>query len=89
MLYRRLGKSVLLVSEFALGSGVTFNKQVHEEDALKLMTTAYDAGINFFDNAEGYEGRKSEALMEGAVIHSSFPAKYSGWKKTHATRSVT
>ena len=67
MLYRRLGKSGLQVSEFSLGSWVTFNKQVHESDALQLMTTAYDAGINFFDNAEGYEGGKSETLMGAAL----------------------
>jgi voltage-dependent potassium channel beta subunit len=40
---------------------------VHETDALKLMTTAYDAGVNFFDNAEGYEGGKSEILMGSAL----------------------
>jgi len=67
MLYRRLGKTGLQVSEFSLGSWVTFSKQVHESDALKLMTTAYDAGINFFDNAEGYEGGKSETLMGNAL----------------------
>jgi voltage-dependent potassium channel beta subunit len=67
MLYRRLGKSGLQVSEFALGSWVTFSKQVHESEALKLMTTAYDAGINFFDNAEGYEAGKSEELMGAAL----------------------
>ena len=67
MLYRRLGKSGLQVSEFSLGSWVTFNKQVHEADALKLMTTAYDAGINFFDNAEGYEAGGSEVLMGNAL----------------------
>ena len=67
MLYRRLGKSGLQVSEFSLGSWVTFSKQVHEDDALKLMTAAYDAGINFFDNAEGYEAGKSEELMGKAL----------------------
>ncbi len=67
MLYRRLGKSGLQISEFALGSWVTFSKQVHESEALKLMTTAYDAGINFFDNAEGYEAGKSEELMGAAL----------------------
>jgi voltage-dependent potassium channel beta subunit len=67
MLYRRLGKSGLQVSEFSLGSWVTFSKQVHEEDALKLMTAAYDAGINFFDNAEGYEQGGSEILMGKAL----------------------
>ena len=51
MLYRRLGESGLQVSEFSLGSWVTFGKQVDQGAALTLMTTAYDAGINFFDNA--------------------------------------
>jgi voltage-dependent potassium channel beta subunit len=67
MKYRRLGKSGLQVSEFSLGSWVTFSKQVHENDALKLMTTAYDAGVNFFDNAEGYEAGQSEVLMGSAL----------------------
>jgi voltage-dependent potassium channel beta subunit len=67
MLYRRLGKSGLQVSEFSLGSWVTFSKQVHEDDALKLMTAAYEAGINFFDNAEGYEQGGSEILMGKAL----------------------
>lgn len=67
MLYRRLGKSGLQVSEVSLGSWVTFSKQVHESDALKLMTMAYDAGINFFDNAEGYEAGGSEILMGQAL----------------------
>lgn len=67
MEYRRLGKSGLQVSEFSLGSWVTFGKQVDEADALSLMTLAYDEGINFFDNAEGYEAGISEALMGEAL----------------------
>lgn len=67
MEYRRLGKSGLQVSEVALGSWVTFGKQVREDDALALMTLAYDSGINFFDNAEGYEAGASEALMGAAL----------------------
>jgi aryl-alcohol dehydrogenase-like predicted oxidoreductase len=43
MEYRRLGKSGLQVSEFSLGSWVTFGKQVDQGDANTLMTTAYDA----------------------------------------------
>ncbi len=74
MLYRRLGKSGLQVSEFSLGSWVTFSKQVDEADALKLMNTAYDAGINFFDNAEGYEAGQSEILMGKAL-------KKLGWSR--------
>jgi len=67
MEYRRLGKSGLQVSEVSLGSWVTFGKQVREDDALSLMTLAYDSGINFFDNAEGYEAGASEALMGAAL----------------------
>ena len=74
MEYRRLGKSGLRLSEFSLGSWVTFSKQVHESEALKLMTTAYDSGINFFDNAEGYEAGNSEVLMGKAL-------KKLGWSR--------
>lgn len=67
MQYRRLGKSGLQVSEFSLGSWVTFGKQVDQRDALEIMTLAYDSGINFFDNAEGYEAGVSETLMGEAL----------------------
>jgi len=67
MEYRRLGKSGLKVSEFSFGSWVTFGKQVDGGDAKSLMTAAYDAGINFFDNAEGYEQGNSEKLMGDAL----------------------
>ncbi|MDB5561196.1 MAG: aldo/keto reductase [Hyphomicrobiales bacterium] len=67
MEYRRLGKSGLQVSEFSLGSWVTFGRQVDQSDALQLMSYAYDEGINFFDNAEGYEAGESEALMGAAL----------------------
>lgn len=63
MQYRRLGKSGLKVSEFSFGSWVTFGRQVDGGGATELMTRAYDAGINFFDNAEGYEAGKSEEVM--------------------------
>ena len=65
--YRRLGKSGLQVSEFSFGSWVTFGKQVDGGDAISLMSTAYDAGVNFFDNAEGYEAGNSETLMGDAL----------------------
>ena len=67
MLYRRLGKSGLQVSEVSLGSWVTFSKQVDRSEAIRLMAHAYDAGINFFDNAEGYEAGRSETLMGEAL----------------------
>jgi voltage-dependent potassium channel beta subunit len=75
MRYRRLGKSGLQLSEVSLGSWVTFGKQVQQQDALDLMSLAYDSGINFFDNAEGYEAGKSEALMGEAL-------KKLGWDRS-------
>lgn len=69
MEYRQLGKSGLKVSELSLGSWVTFGKQVKIKDAKELLKTAYDAGVNFFDNAEGYEAGESEKIM-GEAIHS-------------------
>ena len=65
--YRRLGTSGLKVSELSLGSWVTFGKQVDQKDAIAIMKRAYEAGINFFDNAEGYEAGVSEALMGEAL----------------------
>ncbi|MGZ2453722.1 voltage-dependent potassium channel beta subunit [Rhizobium ruizarguesonis] len=67
MEYRRLGKSGLKVSEFSFGSWVTFGKQVNGSDAVDLMKLAYDNGVNFFDNAEGYESGKSEIVMGEAL----------------------
>ncbi|GDY24900.1 NADP-dependent aryl-alcohol dehydrogenase [Agarivorans sp. Toyoura001] len=67
MEYRRLGQSGLQVSEFGLGSWVTFGKQVDLSAAKQIMTRAYDAGINFYDNAEGYESGESERLMGQAI----------------------
>ncbi|MBN9348136.1 MAG: aldo/keto reductase [Devosia sp.] len=65
--YRRLGKSGLRVSEFSFGAWVTFAKQVGEDAAASIMATAYDNGINFFDNAEGYEQGNAEIVMGEAL----------------------
>lgn len=67
MEYRRLGKSGLRVSEFSYGSWVTFAKQVDVTPAKEMLSLAYDAGINFFDNAEGYEQGRSELVMGQAI----------------------
>lgn len=44
------------------------------ERTYECLKTAYDAGINFFDTAEGYEGGKSETIMGKAI-------KKFGWKQ--------
>lgn len=63
MEYRRLGKSGLQVSALSLGSWVTFGYQIPDDVAEQLMIKAYDAGVNFFDNAEVYAHGKSEEVM--------------------------
>ena len=73
MEYRRLGKAGLKVSALSLGSWVTFGKQVGIEDAKALLKTAYDAGINFFDNAEAYEAGESETIMGAAIAALGLP----------------
>ena len=67
MEYRRLGGSGLKVSALSYGSWVTFSFQLAEESAAKIMKAAYDAGINFFDNAEIYAAGASETIM-GKVL---------------------
>jgi voltage-dependent potassium channel beta subunit len=63
MEYRRLGKSGLQVSALSFGSWVTFGHQIENNIAEECMITAYDNGINFFDNAEAYASGKSETVM--------------------------
>jgi voltage-dependent potassium channel beta subunit len=63
MKYRRLGKSGLQVSELSFGSWITFANQIENGISEKLMDIAYDAGVNFFDNAEVYAAGKSEEVM--------------------------
>ncbi len=63
MEYRRLGKSGLQLSALSFGSWLTFGKQIGDTTAEELMTTAYDNGVNFFDNAEIYARGQSELVM--------------------------
>jgi len=67
MEYRHLGRTGLRVSELSLGSWVTFSNQVDVKDAADCMSAAYEAGVNFFDNAEIYAGGKSEEVMGAAL----------------------
>ena len=67
MHYRRLGKSGLKVSEISLGSWVTFGGQLDEKSASQLIHSAYDAGVNFFDNADIYADGQAEIMMGRAI----------------------
>ncbi|MEY3397535.1 MAG: hypothetical protein RL220_129 [Bacteroidota bacterium] len=63
MNYRNLGKSGIRLSELSFGSWITFGNQIGDGISEKLMDIAYDAGVNFFDNAEVYAAGKSEEVM--------------------------
>ena len=67
MEYRKMGKTGLQLSTLSFGSWVTFHKQINDSIADELMGIAYDAGVNFFDNAEVYAAGESEKMM-GRVL---------------------
>ncbi len=67
MQHRSLGKSGLKLSALSFGSWVTFKNQVDDAAAVELMKLAYDAGVNFFDNAEAYAAGDSERIMGRAL----------------------
>lgn len=74
MQYRRLGRAGLQVSELSLGSWVTYHNQVDTQAATEMLAAAFDAGINFFDNAEVYAQGESEVVMGQAF-------KALGWNR--------
>lgn len=74
MEYRHLGRSGIQVSVLSLGSWVTFHNQVGIDTAIQALSAAYDAGVNFFDNAEIYANGKSEEIMGTAI-------KKLGWRR--------
>ncbi len=75
MEYRFLGNSGLKVSALSFGAWVTFGPQMNEDKAAECMHAAWEAGVNFFDNAEVYADGVAEQIM-GAVLSKS------GWKRS-------
>ncbi len=74
MQYRNLGKSGLKISELSFGSWITFGNQIDQTTSRELMKTAYEGGVNFFDNAEIYAEGRSEEVM-GKIL------KDFGWSR--------
>lgn len=74
MKYRHLGKAGIQVSELSLGSWVTFHTQAGVDTTVEMMRAAFDAGVNFFDNAENYAAGMSEEVMGAAL-------KKLGWRR--------
>jgi voltage-dependent potassium channel beta subunit len=73
MPYRRLGRSGLKVSVLSFGSWVSFGPQLDLGRARDCLAAAYDAGVNFFDNAEAYAGGASERIMGQAIAALGWP----------------
>ena len=73
MTYRRLGRSGLKVSVLSFGSWVSFGPQLDVGGARDCLAAAYDAGMNFFDNAEAYAGGESERIMGAAIAELGWP----------------
>ena len=73
MQYRRLGRSGLQVSVLSFGSWVSFGAQLDTDKALSCLDVAYQAGMNFFDNAEAYAGGESERIMGEAIAQLEWP----------------
>ncbi|MDA8268076.1 MAG: aldo/keto reductase [Actinomycetota bacterium] len=73
MEYRRLGGTGLRVSVLSFGSWVTFGPQLAGDLAADCLSAAYDAGVNFFDNAEAYAGGESERIMGETITRLGWP----------------
>lgn len=74
MNFRHLGKAGIRISELSFGSWVTYGEQVNDKVAQDCMKAAYESGVNFFDNAEGYADGKAEIVMGNAL-------KALGWRR--------
>jgi len=73
MEYRRLGQAGIKVSVLSFGSWVTFHNQLGHQTALECMQAAWDAGVNFFDNAEIYANGASEKIMGDVARELGWP----------------
>ena len=74
MKYRHLGRAGIQVGELSFGSWITFNNQLDVDAAMACMSVAYEAGANFFDNAEAYALGKSEEIMGMALRKLGYTA---------------
>ncbi len=101
MEYRRIGRSGLKVSEICLGT-MTFGTLIDEEQSQEIVDLAFDAGINFFDTADGYgkgraeeilgkalEGRRREAVVATKFFNAMGPGPNdSGMSRVHIMNAI-
>ena len=70
MKYTNLGNTGLIVSKLSFGAmtfgsdpSITSIYKVNQDDAQKMVNASLDAGINFFDTADGYSAGQSEEML--------------------------
>ena len=73
MHYRRLGCTGLQVSALSFGAWITFGQQLGRGAARDLIAAAWDHGVNFFDNAEGYANGEAERVMGDVIADLRLP----------------
>jgi voltage-dependent potassium channel beta subunit len=73
MQYRRLGCSGLQLSALSFGAWLTFGAQIGRSTSRDLVAAAWDHGINFFDNAEGYASGMAETVMGDVIADLRLP----------------
>ncbi len=88
MPYRVLGKTGEKVSLLGLGGHSIGREMVTEKQAIEIMRTAIDEGVNFFDNAWDYTGGKSEERMGKAML-DGYRKKVFLMTKHHGRESET
>jgi aryl-alcohol dehydrogenase-like predicted oxidoreductase len=66
MQYKKVGRTGLKVSAFGIGT-MYFGNQIIEPDAINVIDTAFEKGINFIDTANAYSGGRSEEIVGKAI----------------------
>jgi aryl-alcohol dehydrogenase-like predicted oxidoreductase len=66
MQYTQLGRTGLKVSRLCLGT-MNFGPQTSEADSFAIMDRALELGINFFDTANVYGGKRGEGITEQII----------------------
>ena len=68
MQYRKLGRSGLKISPICLGT-MMFGGPTDEATSSRIVAKAREAGINFIDSADAYNGGKSEQVVGRAIAN--------------------
>jgi aryl-alcohol dehydrogenase-like predicted oxidoreductase len=85
MQYRQLGRSGLKISPICLGT-MMFGGPTDEATSSRIVAKAREAGINFIDTADAYNGGKSEQVVGRAISNS----RHAGCSRPNSpTRSAT